>query len=279
MQTILMTPQEWSGVSDNPKQRDTEARARKALKAHLKQAAAPHANVAAAILTDGTMYKLDGHTRCYLWSSGELDAPAHVRVDVYPATSVVEVMQLYDMFDNPSAVESASDRVSGAFRYHKIKPVSSLLKYGGITSALGVIEGKAKIDAVEAVGKWREELILLDEAMLNKERMPSALIAAALVGVSLHGVETLEFWKLFCADEGKRSGGASDGVDALSRLIGRRRAEKTLSNQNHAFDVAGKCYSALKGWMDGRLFTSGIKGHDFSVLTAKARAQKTINQT
>ena len=54
---------QWGKFLDNPRQRDTERHAKAAAQKHLKEYNQVHAQVAAGVLPDGTIYKLDGHTR------------------------------------------------------------------------------------------------------------------------------------------------------------------------------------------------------------------------
>ena len=66
---IEMSIEEWIKVKDCPTQRNTEIHAKSARKKNLKESSITHSQVSAAqVKTKGNMYKLDGHTRAYLWS-------------------------------------------------------------------------------------------------------------------------------------------------------------------------------------------------------------------
>lgn len=61
--TLRMPLGIWFAMPDNPRQRDTENRARAASRKHLQSPHPTHRNVSAAQLPDGRLVKLDGHTR------------------------------------------------------------------------------------------------------------------------------------------------------------------------------------------------------------------------
>lgn len=271
MKSVDMTTEKWAEVPSNPKQRDTLSRAAKASKKHLKRYAAPHANVSAAQLPDGRMYKLDGHTRSHLWSSGSLEQPAMLRVDLYEVDSIQDVLSLYDMFDNASAAENSTDKLSGAYRFHDIYPKHRLVVKGGMTSAFQIIYGNNAVDIMLAVGEWKEEILAIDSVNLSPSNFTTALIAAALLGLRIYGEETLAFWEKFNNGLGERIEGVSDPVDALQRMIEKTRAEKKMAGRENNRTVSGKAYSAMKAYMDGRKYTTGIKETDITQVAAKAR--------
>ena len=277
----FMTPEEWAEIPDNPKQRDTAARAVRASRQHLKNFAAPQANVSAARLPDGTTYKLDGHTRSYLWMNSKLEAPASLRVDVYNVETLDEIMSLYDMFDNPQAAESATDRLTGAYRFYKITPKSRLLTQGGVTSALRILTGHTgggtNFNILTSVKNWKKELEAIDKCDLPPEKITTGLLVAALLGVRLIGEDTLLFWERFAAGLGERANGASDAVDMLLRTMEKRRASRTLSGSSNHRDIAGKAFAAMEAWKAGRFYTQHIKGVDVSILLS--RAKKTLKQS
>lgn len=95
MKIIAMTVVEWIAVEDNPHHRDTD---------HLQDAARVrvlrpgHAHVAVAELSDGTLIKLDGHTRARKWQLDPGSAPPKVLATAYPVASRAEAQELYDAF-------------------------------------------------------------------------------------------------------------------------------------------------------------------------------------
>jgi hypothetical protein len=266
MKLIQMTPAAWANVQDNPIQRNTAEHAKKATRKHLQNASPTHALVAAALLPDGTLVKLDGHTRSALWQDGRLEAPTSVHVTVYDVAAMSDAVELYKQFDNPNATENASDRLAGAFRLHDVIPKTLLLSQGGISSALYMIEqGKT---VYEMVGEWKDELVLLDELDASKSAMPSVLICAALLTLRKHGEKALDFWRLYVTGGGTRIDGKSCGVDELTRIVADLRARKMLSCGSYVGrqNQAGRAISCCDAWLQARNYTrsakaTGVKGY------------------
>lgn len=262
MKLIQMTPAQWADVQDNPIQRNTAEHAKKAIRGHLRTASPTHALVAAALLPDGTLVKLDGHTRSALWQDGRLEAPASLQVVVHSVPSMAGAMEFYKQFDNPGATENAGDRLSGAFRLHGLVAKNRLLTQGGITSALNIIDQARPV--YEMVGEWKDELALLDEVDASPTAMPSTLICAALLTLRKHGTKALDFWRLYAAGGGTRIDGKSCGVDELTRIVADLRARKQLATggANSRQSQAGRAISCCDAWLQGRNYTVGAKTTD-----------------
>jgi hypothetical protein len=234
--------------------------------------------VAAALLPDGTMVKLDGHTRSALWHDGRLEAPATLQVVVHSVPSMAGAMEFYKQFDNPGATENAGDRLSGAFRLHGLVAKNRLLTQGGITSALNIIDQHKPV--YEMVGEWKDELTLLDDVDASPTAMPSTLICAALLTLRKHGAKALDFWRLYAAGGGTRIDGKSCGVDELTRIVADLRARKQLASggANSRQSQAGRAISCCDAWLQGRNYTVGAKTTDLKGylegLKVKASAAK-----
>lgn len=264
MRIVHMTVADWIAVADNPIQRDTERHARVASRTHLKKPSESHALVAAAELPDGTMYKLDGHTRAYLWQNDKLPRPADVIVTVFDVATVADVIELYKHFDNPAAAESARDRLAGAYRLHNIVPTSPLLTDGGVSTALDclstggtrALSGLPAMTIYDAVLDWKSELLLLDALEHgNKKAMPSPLIVAALATYRKRGPIAAAFWAGYLANKGVSADGSACGIETLRRLVQSWRDKSTLAvNRTATFEQAGKALSCVEAWLEGRKF-------------------------
>lgn len=262
MKFIQMTPAQWADVQDNPIQRNTDEHAKKAVRGHLRTASPAHELVVAALLPDGTMVKVDGHTRSALWQDGRLEAPSTLQVVVHTVPSMAVAMELYKHYDNPGAVENAGDRLSGAFRLHGLVAKNRLLTQGGITTALSIIDDRKPV--YEMVGEWKDELELLDEVDASLTAMPSTLICAALLTLRKHGAKALDFWRLYAAGGGTRIDGKSCGVDELTRIVADLRARKQLATggANSRQAQAGRAISCCDAWLHGRNYAVGAKTTD-----------------
>jgi len=272
--TVGMTPKQWAAVRDNPIQRDTERHAAKAERAHLKDFAAPQSRVAAAKLPNGTLIKLDGHTRSLLWSTGKLRAPAELQVDIYDVPDEEAAERLYWCFDAPGAAESADDRIAGAYRRAGFSPVSSVLMRGGVTSALRLIDPRTNV--YDLVGMWLPELQAVDALDAAPNTMPAVLLCAALLTLRIHGAQAADFWRLVIASGGSRIDGQSCGVDALVRLMSDLRARKRLGgNTAMRIDQAGKAISCCEAWLAGRRYSVGVKSTDLADYTLRCTTMST----
>ncbi|MHB8365562.1 MAG: hypothetical protein ACYDB0_00900 [Acidithiobacillus sp.] len=220
---ILRMPlSQWFTIPENPRQRDTENRANAALRKHLKAPHPTHRNVSAAKLPDGRMFKLDGHTRAFLWAAGKLKAPADgtVTVTVYAAHDRQEVMDLFDAFDNPSAVMTSQDRIAGGKREHELvlrsgclSGTTSLhatsLKMADAIALHGVLEVQKAAPEHEIIGRWKPMLALVDAQ--GYHRVDTGLLAGVLITWLLHAgtprlLSMADFWASYF--EGCKSGEA-----------------------------------------------------------------------
>ncbi|CAJ4444436.1 Uncharacterised protein [Burkholderia pseudomallei] len=230
MRHITMTVEEWAAVPDNPIQRDTERHAKFAKTRHLSMPAAPQALVAAAYVREGNLglVKVDGHTRAWLWTRGELDAPPEIAVTVYEVETMREASDLYRMYDSIDAAETPGDKVSGAYRLHGIVPKSYVIKRGALSSVFRLINGNRRLDAPYNIYYWvgvfKRELELIDSYHFNHHRLVSGLLVAALIGTRKHGEVALEFFERYCADDGSKVGRERDAVEGLAETLKQRAA-------------------------------------------------------
>jgi len=132
--TMTMTIDDWIAVPDNPVQRDTERHARKAT--HLHALHPTHQVVEMARLPNGEQYKVDAHSRAYLWDgrlAGEGIRPERPRlltVNVWACQSLADVKRHYDTCDSKAAVVTLPDKLHGAQRELELRFRSTLLKSG-----------------------------------------------------------------------------------------------------------------------------------------------------
>lgn len=264
--TVRMSPKEWSEIRDNPAQRDTAARASRALKTHLGSPSPTHFRVAAVDVIGIGTFKLDGHTRSFLWDKGEVTPPSELLVDVYVAINVDEAVELYKHFDNKAATENALDRLSGACRVHGFFPKSSLIKLGGVTTALRVLHAGdwSGFDVYKDIKPWIPALEVTDERMFLNSRMHTGVIAALLCTVRNYGPLILDFWQKYHDGEGTRLGKERDAVQALMEymLARKGRGMRHVGGPSACIDVTSKALACAESWMRSGTYIGGIKGLD-----------------
>ncbi len=203
--TIDMTVEDFIKIPGNPIQRDTKLHANKAVKFHLASKAVTHAKVSIAKCKT-LKWKLDGHTRSYLWKEGELQPPQILSVDVYTVTDKTEAIELYKHFDNAKAAESTPDKVSGALKFMKITNYNKFAVRGaGIVNGLHSLNNALGIyiprdDVLRLMLPWNKELVIfinqhwVSNSSHGKPGVPAAVTLAFLVTVKMYGTDCLGFW-------------------------------------------------------------------------------------
>lgn len=249
--TVEMSPAAWAIVLDNPRQRDTEARARRAT--HLLTPHPSHCKVNMAELPDGRRYKLDGHTRSLLWKQGQVRAPDVLYVDVWNCRSLEEAKNLYSTFDSKMAVETTSDQIYGAKKEADIEFESAHLKNGRFASGMAFahlfLHGQGetrRINTYDLVRQWKAELKLLDRCLPTPRRFHTGITAAALLTFRRYGEDALDFWSRFAAGGGVKSNGVVDPVQALEERMERRRGENRLGGATNIQGICGIAISAYE---------------------------------
>lgn len=259
---VEMSVADWLEVPDCPIQRNTEVHANKARNRHLKTSSPTHCRVAAAMLPDGNTYKLDGHTRAFLWDEGALSPPSHVIVDFYDVEDIEDVKDLYRNFDNQYAVENGADRLYGAYRVNGIDPQSTLLRKGATLSSLKSLCRKQSFDICNEVKKFRNTLNIIDRCGFTPKPFPEGVLTAMIITVTRYGEEALPFWKRYFNDEGIKEGKSRDGVQALSELLADFKSKRNGFRRISAVDLCGKALSAYHLFQRGKPSRGGLKGID-----------------
>ncbi len=263
--TAEMSVEAWIALPNHPHQRNT---ARHARAVHLKQArgatgavANQLAQVVAARL-DGAYYKVDGHTRSYLWEQGQLPRPAVLRVTIYPVASRAELDALYEVFDASTAAKTRYDQVYGGFRECGFQPRSKRLRHGFLNDALNIalrggIRGQQsralpEVNLYRAVAVFQRELELLDSIDPEPRPFYSGVVAAALIGLALYPPErVLDFFKKLQNGEGNRKEGRSDPVDAVLNVIQHMTLEKRAAQTALQADLCARTLRGLVTWLAG----------------------------
>lgn len=221
-----MTPAEWAQIADNPRQRDTELHAKKAIK-WLASPKPPHLEVKMAWLPDGSKIKLDGHTRSLMWSRGEIPVPDMVEVAIYYLDNRQAAVDAYAWFDNAAAAERGPDVVQGAFRANGLHPASHMLRSGRINTPLQrlyrfVSEASDQwgYDTVEeAVRYFGKEIMQFDAMQPTAKLFPPGVVMGVLMTMRRDHADAAEFWTEYAAERGTKADGTMDAVQALNEAV------------------------------------------------------------
>lgn len=255
MKQIKMTVDAWIEVNDNPQQRNTEFHAKKAMKNHLADFSDTQCTVAAAELPSGVKYKLDGHTRALLWEQGLLDRPKVLFCDLYECKTIKEVVELYEHFDNSFAVDTASDKLSGAFKLFGIPKESKIWALGGCTTALKAIytnqgKGISRVDIKTCIEPFIQTMKFIDNAGYTHFNFPSPVLAAMILSVHKDGNTALSFWDAYNSDEGRKTTKSMDAIYCMTNQIRRYRSEGDFvrGSRNAVFKCVPKMLGIYEKW-------------------------------
>lgn len=247
-----VTPEFFCTIPDNSRQRDTEKRAKSAMK-YLANPLPVHETVAAALLPGDKLIKLDGHTRAHLWGRGLLVKPSYVLMVVYRCDSVEQTRQLYSTFDSSDAVETAADECAGGARQHGIAFTSGYCKGAAFSSALAGLCPKG-MERQEMVGYWKEELMALDKLDVNRKKMPHWFVSVYLVAKRMHKAPKVDdFFALINTGGGVKDAAGHDAVDALSLWY--EKSRMTIGNGNSVKEARNVILGTFNAWWNN----SGIR--------------------
>lgn len=261
-----MSVSQWIKVQDCEIQRNTELHALKAEKSHLKNASITHSKVSAAMLPNGSLVKLDGHTRALLWAGGRLTPPENgVLVDVYQCNSASHVNQIYKEFDNAKAAETAKDKLYGALSLNNIPMNSILIRRGGVIEAIKICRVDAYVANAEreeiytSIKPFSAALRLIDAEHFHKSLMPGGILACLLLTVMTDGEEAFVFWRKYNNDEGIKSEKGKDGPQALTEYLLKRRIEGARQVGPRGASLMRAALATYLSYKRGHWYKAGIK--------------------
>jgi hypothetical protein len=272
---MIMSVSDWIDVPDNPRQRDTEKRAKIARKRHLAKYTKLHRLVCAAVKDGAILCKLDGHTRALLWKSGDLETPPDGKVEValFEVSGIKEAKELYDMLDSQAVAKKPSDTIFGACRELGFRLDSFLLRGCAFATQLKIAASGKRFsgDIYALVKEWKKELMDIDEMGLSSKY--TILLSVMLTSCRLDGPEVCkEFFGLLERGEGLKTDKGYDGVELLIRTIDLRRAEGRTAGYENLMNICGQAWSAYEYWKKGTFRkTCHLPIADFSKVVANLK--------
>lgn len=275
--SIEMSVLDWIAVKDNPRQRNTEKRAKQARLKHLSKYQKVHRCVFAATHNGDILCKIDGHTRAMLWQMGELESPPDGKVEVVliEVSGMNEAKELYDMMDAQLSVKKPSDNIYGACRELGFRLDSFLLRGCAFNTQLKIATTGKKFsgNTYAMVREWKKELIALDQLALSSQN--TILISVMLTAIRLDGsVQAGEFFRNLDKNNGSKTNQGYDGIELLSQVLKIRRAEGRTAGWDNLLQICGQSWNAYQMWKDGkRCKGTSLKIADFNQVVCE------LNQT
>jgi hypothetical protein len=227
-----MTPEEWSSVPNNPRQRDTDRRAKTAK--HLHSLQASHTLVHMAEWETGRC-KLEGHTRAKVWQEMPEIAPESIEVRVYIVNDEEEAKRIYGQFNSKEEVETVTDKLFGALRESHISAESCLVSGCRFTNAVRTAHsyatkpsnpsGGRKSPVNEGVKFFRDEIIALDRLNLSKDKGIGCAVCCFLLARKKHGDAADEFFCRYKENAGMKAGKNKDCIQLFSDAVDDNRRQ------------------------------------------------------
>jgi len=265
--TVRLTLAEWHGVPANPRQRNTERRARRAR--HLRRFRPEHAVVHMALLPDGSTVKIDGHTRDWLWWLGETEGlPDGLLLicHVYPCGSLQDAARCYEAHDNRAALETTTDQVHGATRELGLAFNSPLLAseqfaFGmRLAHKLLLRQLAAGASVYDLVARWQAELLLLDRCRPGRTRFAGGILAGALLSFRRYGDAALDFWVGYAAGEGNKLGDEIDPIFALAQRLASLKQRRRQVGEGNALYLVRCVLPAFERYRAGGVYSFAAGG-------------------
>lgn len=255
----------WAAVRDNVRQRDTESRARRAK--HLRTLHPAHQKVNVARFPDGTLMKLDGHSRGFLWRAGEVPAPEIIYADVWECETLEDAKDLYTKFDSQDAVETSSDKIFGGLKECGVSFTSDLLRsqrFGaGLRYAQEQYGGQLSYNrhsVYRVLSNWLPELALLDECGPTRRRFIAPIVGGALLIFRRYGPEAKSFWAAYQQGAGVKLDGEMDAVQAFQERVDRLAREGRFWGSANRQLVLRTAISAYEAFREDRSYSTAASG-------------------
>ena len=289
-ETIGMSVAEFVALPPHPRQRGTENRAAQARKTgnRFHEYDETHRHVEAASW-DGRVYKVNGHTRAWLWGEGHALPPhGDVSVVLYRPETYEAFIELYNRFDSPEASEKAAEKVQGALRQYGVHVHSNMFSKGNIVTALRMGSPIdlpfTKIDVYDAVRSLRQTIELVDrELSPTPKKVGGAILPAVFLTVAAHGENAIPFWRSLIADSANQCGGRADPPTKLRRLLDDRIARGTAFSRNNVSELFPYAIAAYLAWCKGTVYSTSrksslrpAKSHDINILRWLAAKRENV---
>jgi hypothetical protein len=263
--TVQMSASDWASLPPHPRERDAGRQARKT---HWQLAKSATGAVLESMRwvvgaeCDGQVFKVDGHARALLWSSGALPDPGSVNVTVYRCTNREELNALHATFDTQSAAVTMYDRVTGAYREQGLELKSKRLRAGTIVDALSIAQrgvarstetsspGEDEWDVYDAVAMFAAELRQLDTVDPQPEVFHTGVVSAALLAIAMDPA-SLGYFARLSRGEGSKREGLFDPIEAIQWRISRVKKQRNAWIKSQQEKLCAVTVAAVELWQAG----------------------------
>jgi hypothetical protein len=262
IKTVFMSLGQWAKVADNPIQK--KGRAARPNIGHLRKYVREHSIVRMGVLPNGQEFKIEGHTRNYIWQFAPwlVDLiPDRVQVEVFPCKNFKEAAERFRRVDNKSAVKNAADEMHGSFKligvetnskfFQTASNIKAALSYAYEVLHKAVWHAAVNIKKVaidEQVAAFKDALTALDAIDVNRSKLTAPLIMAFLLAHTKHGDKIVPFFKKI--NEGTHGQRKGKKYCPIAMLESKRDKHKGGGRTDH-IALAAIALGVLDTYMEG----------------------------
>lgn len=241
---IYMSILEWGKMPIFEGQRNHDARANDPR--NIEKFSDPlttHWVVQAGMLPDGTLFKLDGHTRTEIWKALGV-SPPEVLVLLHHVADMNEAKKLYLSIDERRSAKNSADEIYSAMREAKFKPLSPLISSCQFNEALSIAarrpgRGYPKSEQMKDV---MPVLRMFDKVLPDRTVFPTPITVAALLSIMRDGTKAVPFWKSYMKGEWEHGSAQSALAGYIERATWGKRADTV--------QAAGRCLAVYLLWAE-----------------------------
>jgi hypothetical protein len=256
---ITMKMNKFFKLEDCPMQRSTEIRAPKASKQHLSIPHLVQYDVAVGILNN-KMYKVDGHTRSFLWQMGHLPIlQEDLDVAVWHVETLDELLYIYKTYDNKYAAETSNDIISGLFRLNDIKQSKSWKTPFSLTASLklahSIMHPNQSRTMESAIIDLQIPIQIINDSNIGSGRPGAGLLAAMYILVDRDGKSAIEFFKKLLSNDGKKENKRMDSIQALIETLNYLKTQK-LHTEVSKNTICRYTLFAYESHLSGKMYST-----------------------
>lgn len=250
--SVYISLEEWDAMPPIKSQRNHEKRSYEPV--HIKKFSEPlttHMIVHAAVLPNGDIFKLDGHTRNEIWKFVLQDkAPTELLCLMHAVEDIKKAKKLYLSIDSKRAVKTTTDEIFSAFREGGFTPISPLIASCKFNEAMTIAAKRAGrgYDKMDQVRDMLPVLKSFDSLLPTPAVFVTPIAAAAMLSIMRDKENALPFWSSYAAGTWDESS-AIAALDAYINATDKEGNRITVwGKRADNIQVTGRCLSLYLLW-------------------------------
>ena len=258
--TELWTYEKFFTTPPSPNQRNTIERAKRAngKYGHLQEPSPTHAIVDVARV-GAKYFKLNGHTRSYLWAKGLLAVPSKkLTVNIIECKNKEHVCEIYDQYDSVISSKNTQDIIFGMLSKHGFTAKSDALKKPKVSSffkfAFPTHERRHLEERLVILLPYLKQI---DQRNWPKKNLSGPEFCAMLASLILYGSECFAFWSDYIEGNDYIAKGEQSAVTAFrSKFVSLKSIGMTTGTEG-VKEVVKYAIPAVRHHMSGKKLKAG----------------------